>query len=406
MTNQNAASSHLLRNEPRDTAAKHIRPLISDLPTENIAELAVRAQQLGDVIPLWYGEGDLVTPEFVRDAAKQALDEGRTFYIPNMRGLPALSEALADYQSALHGVPIAVERSTVTPGGMQALLLALELIVDLGQNVVYVEPQWPNIHNLIHLSGGEPRPVPLAVVNGDWKLDLDRIKAACDARTRAIVFSTPANPTGWVASREDLEALLAFGRERGIWIISDEVYGRLYFEGRVAPSILQIADPEDLVLSINSFSKAWAMTGWRVGWLTHPASVAPELAAMTQYMNSGSSGILQAGALAALTQGEDLVEQMRERCRNGIDLAYETLSGLADVQLPAKPKGGMYTFFSLASEPDSGAACRRILDTTRVGLAPGYLFGDSSRSHLRMCICRNPIQLQAALNRMADALRG
>ena len=143
MTNQNAASSHLLRNEPRDTAAKHIRPLISDLPTENIAELAVRAQQLGDVIPLWYGEGDLVTPEFVRDAAKQALDEGRTFYIPNMRGLPALSEALADYQSALHGVPIAIERSTVTPGGMQALLLAFELIVDLGQNVVYVDPQWP-----------------------------------------------------------------------------------------------------------------------------------------------------------------------------------------------------------------------------------------------------------------------
>jgi aspartate/methionine/tyrosine aminotransferase len=169
---------------------------------------------------------------------------------------------------------------------------------------------------------------------------------------------------------------------------------------------LQVAEPEDLVLSVNSFSKAWAMTGWRVGWLTHPASVAPEMAAMTQYMNSGTAGTLQAGALAALTQGEHLVAQMRERCRDGVDLAYETLSQLPDVRLPAKPKGGMYAFFSLASEPDSGAACRRILDASRVGLAPGYLFGETSRSHLRMCICRDPVQLRSALDRMAHALAG
>jgi aspartate aminotransferase len=216
MTQQRATTSQILRNEPQHAAANHIRPLIRDLPTENIAELAVRAQQLGDVIPLWYGEGDLVTPEFVREAAKQALDEGRTFYIPNMRGMPALSEALSAYQSALHGVPIGIERSTVTPGGMQALLLAFELIVDLGQNVVYVEPQWPNIRNLIHFGGAEPRPVPLQLIEGEWTLDMEAIRAACDARTRAVVLSTPSNPTGWVATRQDLEALLAFGRERGI----------------------------------------------------------------------------------------------------------------------------------------------------------------------------------------------
>jgi aspartate/methionine/tyrosine aminotransferase len=398
------AGEHLLRNEPQPPAVKRMRPQVQDLRTENIAELAVRAQELGGVIPLWYGEGDLVTPAFVRDAAKQALDDGRTFYIPNMRGDPDLAAALAAYQSALHGVPLAVERSTVTPGGMQALLLALELIVDLGQNVVYLEPQWPNIHNLIHLCGGEPRPVALDFVDGDWKLDLDRVKAACDARTRAIIFSSPANPTGWVASHEDLRALLAFGRERGIWIIADEVYARLYFDGPAAPSILQVAEPEDLVMTINSFSKAWAMTGWRVGWLTHPASVAPEVGAMTQYMNSGTAGILQAGALAALTRGEDLVATMRERCRNGIDIAYEALSGLPDVRLPAKPRGGMYAFFSLASEPDSGAACRRILDQARVGLAPGYLFGEASKGHLRMCICRDPDQLRAGLSRMVETL--
>jgi len=347
-----------------------------------------------------------VTPAFVRDAAKRALDEGWTFYVPNMRGLPALTKALSEYQSDLQGVAIAPDRSTVAPGGMQALLLAFELILDLGQNVVYLEPQWPNIRNLIHLCGGEPRPVPLAFVNNDWALDLDRIKRACDARTRAIVFSTPANPTGWVASREDLAALLELGRERGIWIISDEVYARLYFDGPLAPSMLQIAEPDDLVLSVNSFSKAWAMTGWRVGWLTHPPSVAPELAAMTQYMNSGTAAVLQAGALAALTQGEGLVEEMRERCRHGVDLAYEALSRLPDLTLPAKPRGGMYAFFQIASESDSGAACRRILEKARVGLAPGYLFGEASASHLRMCICRDPAQLEAALARLCDALVG
>jgi aspartate aminotransferase len=403
---QSRQTPHLLRNEPRQPAVTHVRPLVQDLPTENIAELAVRAQQLNGVIPLWYGEGDLVTPDFIRNAAKSALDEGMTFYIPNMRGAPALSEALSEYQTRLHGVPIGIERSTVTPGGMQALLLALSLVVDLGQNVVYVEPQWPNIHNLIHLSGGEPRPVPLKLVDGEWTLDMEAVAAACDARTRAIVFSTPANPTGWVASREDFEALLAFGRERGIWIISDEVYNRLYFDGPSAPSILEIADPEDLVLTINSFSKAWAMTGWRVGWLTHPASVAPEVAAMTQYMNSGTAGFAQAGATAAIRHGESLAMQMRDRCRNGIDLAYDRLSKIKSIVLPGKPKGGMYVFFSLAGEPDSRVACRNILESARVGLAPGFLFGESSRSFLRMCICRDPEQLETALTRMEEAFAG
>jgi aspartate aminotransferase len=399
-------STARLRNWPESRAVDGVRPLIQDLPTENIAALAVRAREIGDVIPLWYGEGDLVTPSFIREAAKAALDAGRTFYEPNMRGAPGLTEALALYQSRLHGREIARERSTVTPGGMQALALAFQLVLEPGHNVVYLEPQWPNIANLIHLSGGEGRPVPLAFRGGDWRLDLEAVARACDARTRAIVFSTPANPTGWTASREDLAALLAFGRERGIWIVSDEVYNRLYWAGPSAPSILEIAEPEDRVLSINSFSKAWAMTGWRIGWLTHPASVAPHLAAMTQYVNSGVSPFVQAGAEAAIREGEGLVETMRERCRRGVDLAYAALDRLPDVRLPAKPRGGMYVFFALENEPDSTAACRRVLEAAHVGLAPGALFGASARPYLRMCVARDPDQLQQALDRLVEALGG
>ena len=246
--------------------------------------------------------------------------------------------------------------------------------------------------------------MPMAVVEGDFALDLERVKKACDARTRAIIFSSPSNPSGWVASEENLRDLLAFGRERGIWIIADEVYNRLYFKGRAAPSILSIAEPEDLVMTINSFSKAWAMTGWRVGWVTHPPSVAPALSAMTQYMNSGTAGILQAAATVALTEGESLAETMRERCRAGIDMAYAALATIPAIRLPPKPRGGMYVFFTIADQPDSRAACMNILEKARVGLAPGALFGRSASGHLRMCICRDPVQLQDALARMVKAL--
>jgi len=378
-----------------------IRAQIRDLHTENIANLALRARELGDVIALWYGEGDMVTPEFIRDATKAALDEGLTFYIPNMRGYGPLIEALSDYQTRLHGRPIPVSRTTVTPSGMQALYMALELLVDVGTNVVYVAPQWPNIHNAIHLIGGEPRPFALDF-DGDWKLDLDRLFATCDARTRAIFLSTPSNPTGWTATREEMAALLEFSRRTGVWIISDEVYARLYFEGNVAPSILQVAEDGDRVLAVNSFSKAWAMTGWRVGWLTHPSGVADQLGAMTQYVNSGTAGVMQAAANAAIRQGEPLVEEIRQRIRTGLDIAYQKLPQVPGIILPKKPRGGMYAFFALEGEEDARQACARILEKSRVGLAPGYLFGSSAKAFLRMCVCRDAGQIATALDRMLD----
>jgi aspartate aminotransferase len=378
-----------------------IRAQIRDLHTENIASLAERAHELGDVIALWYGEGDVVTPAFIRDAAKTALDEGLTFYIPNMRGYGPLNEALSDYQSRLHDQHFPISRTTVTPGGMQALYMALELLVDAGTNVVYVAPQWPNIHNAIHLIGGEPRPFALDF-DGDWRLDLDRLFSTCDARTRAIFLSTPSNPTGWTASRDEMIALLDFSRRSGIWIIADEVYGRLYFDGEVAPSILQVADDGDRVLSVNSFSKAWAMTGWRIGWLTHPSGIADQLGAMTQYINSGTAGPIQAGATAAIRHGEPLVKDIRQRIKTGLDLAYENLPQVPGIVLPRKPRGGMYAFFAFQGEDDARHTCAKILEKARVGLAPGYPFGSSANAFLRMCVCRDAVQIATAMERMLD----
>jgi aspartate aminotransferase len=381
-----------------------IRAQMRDLHTETIANLAMRAREIGDVIALWYGEGDMVTPAFIRDAAKQAFDDGLTFYIPNMRGHEPLIEALSEYQSRLHGQHIPISRTTVTPSGMQALYFALELLVDVGTNVVYVAPQWPNIHNAIHLIGGEPRPFHLDF-DGDWRLDLEKLFAMCNARTRAIFLSTPSNPTGWTASREEMLALLEFSRRTGIWIISDEVYARLYFDGEVAPSILQVAEDGDRVLAVNSFSKAWAMTGFRLGWLTHPSGVADQLGAMTQYINSGSAGPIQAGANAAIRQGEPLVHEIRERIRTGLDLAYGKLAQLPGIILPNKPRGGMYAFFAFEGQDDSRKVCADILEKAHVGLAPGYLFGSSANAFLRMCVCRDAGQIETALDRMVETMK-
>jgi len=217
------------------------------------------------------------------------------------------------------------------------------------------------------------------------------------------VLSTPSNPTGWTASREEFAALLAFSRRTGIWIVSDEVYGRLYFEGEAAPSILEGAEDDDRVLVVNSFSKAWAMTGWRVGWLNHPSGLAAEVAALTQYMNSGTAGFVQAGALEALQNGEPVVQAIKAKLARGMDLSYERLSACPAFLLPEKPRGGMYTFFGLKGEEDSRAACFRVLEAARVGLAPGYMFGDSARRFLRMCVLRDRKTLEDALDRLVEA---
>ena len=395
-------------NAPPPAPSSRLRPQIQDLVVDNIADLAVRARAMTDVIPLWYGEGDLVTPDFIRDACKRAFDEGQTFYVPDMHGTAPMRAALSAYQTRLHGRTIEPDRTTLTPGGMQSVLLAMELVADPGTNVVLLEPQWPNIARVVHLVGAEARPVAMVPGPEGWALDLDAVAARCDARTRAVVLSTPSNPSGWTATMAELRGLLDFARARGIWLITDEVYARLYYGaengGRVAPSLLQIAQAEDLVMCINSFSKAWAMTGIRVGWLNHPASIAPRVAAMTQYMTSGVAAVLQAGATAALEQGEPFVRMMRDRCRAGLDLAYERLGAIPSLELLPKPVGGMYVFFRMRGEPDSRAACLRVLETARVGLAPGYMFGASGGAFMRMCVARDLGQLNAALDRMTAAL--
>jgi aspartate aminotransferase len=240
-----------------------------------------------DVLAFWFGESDLPTPEFIRDAGMKALAEGRTFYTQNL-GLPALREAIAGYVNGLHRTTLGAESVAVTSSGVSALMIAMQAILDPGDRTVVVTPVWPNLVQIPRVLGAEVETFGLEPKNGVWSLDLDRLIARLTPQTRLLLFNSPNNPTGWRIEAEQQKALLEHCRRLGIWIIADDVYERLAFDapGRAAPSMLQIAGPDDRVVSVNSFSKAWSMTGWRLGWLTAPDALMRQAPKLVEYNTS------------------------------------------------------------------------------------------------------------------------
>lgn len=287
---------------------------------------------------------------------------------------------------------------------MNAVMLALHAVAAPGDNIVIIDPLWPNHAGMARLIGVEARHVRMDPTPAGWTLNMDMIRAAVTARTRAIVFASPANPTGAVISLTDLRALLDLGRERGLWIIGDEVYNRLVYDGRPAPSLHDLIEPEDRALVVQSFSKAWAMTGWRLGWLAHPPSLGPHLAMMTQFTTSGVPTFVQYAGVAALQQGEPFVGRMRDYCATGSAIVHDTLDSLNSVRTGPRPVAGMYAYFEIEGLADSKAAALEILRKAKVGLAPGAFFGPGSETYLRLCVARDPKILRRAMDRLAEGL--
>ena len=387
-----------------DNPKPRIRPVLNHLQPQGISDISEYGAQFDDVIPMWFGESDLVTPEAPRRALIRSLEAGKTFY-QAQNGHPALRDKIAEYDSRLHDRPIAADRITVTASGMTALHVALQTIVDAGENVVLVTPIWPNAPAAVQVMGAEPRRVSLvSQPDGRWQLDLDRLFDACDEKTRAIFVNSPNNPTGWMCSRAEQQAILDFARRRGIWIIADEVYHRITYDRETAPSFLDLAEPEDPVLALNSFSKSWAMTGWRLGWLTAPPSIYETLGLMVQYTNSNSPEFIQDAGIAAIDQCEDFVETFRDYCAAGRAIVGEVLGSANRIRI-AEPEAAFYAFFEVEGEPDSMALAKRLVREARVGVAPGMSFGEESDSWLRLCFAQEPELLRTGLQRMADALR-
>ena len=386
-----------------------IRPDILALEPSGLARIFELGRGVDGLIPLWLGETDLVTPKFIRDAAIAALEDGKTFYI-NARGLPQLRQAIADLHSRTTGVPVDVARVTVPGAAMLAVVSALQCVANTGDNIVIPAPIWPNIFNAARVMGVEPRLVRLEEdwAQGKWRLDLDKLFAACDARTKALFIASPGNPTGWTLTREEQKAILDFARRRGIAIIADEVYGTLVYDGTPhAPSFLGVADPEDALFVIAGFSKPFAMTGWRMGWLLHPASLENAFEVSAQTNNTGTPNFLQYGALAALSpQGDAFRAELLARCSKGRDVVDQFLKSQNRIRW-LKPDGAFYGFLQVEGLRDSFALAEKLALQHRVGVAPGYAFGSDARdeAYIRICFGRDADSLAEGLRRIESGLR-
>jgi len=389
---------------PPGLGASLSRAVAHDLEETGISEVAMTVFGDPDVVPLWFGEGDLVTPDFVREAAAEGLRAGQTFYTWQ-RGLPDLRAALSAYTERLYGIKCGPERISVTTGGMQAILLSCQLLLDPGDNIVIVSPIWPNITSATRLVRGEPKYVALdRGKDGSWSLDVQKVFDAVDSRTRAIFVNSPGNPTGWTMTSDQQRALLDFAKKRGLWIMADEVYARLIYTRPVAPSFLELAGPDDPLLVLNSFSKPWAMTGWRIGWLTHPASLGDQMAKLVQINTSGIPAFLQRGAIAAVEKGEDFIAQMVDRCRAGRELVFQRLSANPRITI-ARPEAAFYNFFSVDGVTDTMAFCKKLAKDYKVGLAPGEAFAAGGPGNIRLCFASGAERLSKGLDRIEAAIK-
>lgn len=354
-----------------------------------------------DVIPLWFGEPDVVTPDFIREAAKQGLDAGRTFYNSNF-GIDELRAAITTYQAGL-GRKARFDGVCVTASGVNAIMLACQALLDPGDRVVLPEPFWPNLGGIPRVLGAKVATVKLRLQDAAWTIDLEELLAALTPGTRMVMLNAPANPTGWMLSRADQEVLLAHCRRLGIWILADDVYERVVFDGRASPTFLDIAEADDRLVSINSFSKSWAMTGWRLGWINAPATLMTALGKISEFNTSCTPPFVQLAGIAALQQGEPFIAGTMSRYRAMRDLACARLGAIPGVSIPV-PGGAMYSFFAVEGCTDSLALARSLLHGAHVGLAPGRAFGEAGEGCMRLCFAVAEDRLEAACERIAHHL--
>lgn len=382
------------------------RDAIRNLRGSRIREVANAGFGVPDVLPFWFGESDQTTPAFVRSAASAALESGATFYTPNL-GIAPLRAVLADYVARLHGAT-SFDEVVVTSAGVNALMLAAQLVVGAGDRAVAVTPLWPNIVEMPKILGADVTTVSLDFGPRGWTLDVDRLLAALTPCTRLLIVNSPNNPTGWVMPRHAQRAVLDHCRRLGIWILADEVYERLYFapdgaEHAVAPSFLDIADRDERVICVNSFSKSWLMTGWRLGWMVLPQALTADLGKLIEYNTSCAPSFVQEAGIVAVREGEDFVRHLVGDLRRARDHLVDALATLPGAEVHA-PEGAMYVFFRLQQARDSLAFCKRMVREARVGLAPGSAFGDDGEGYVRWCYACRPERLNEGVRRVRAAL--
>jgi aspartate/methionine/tyrosine aminotransferase len=385
-----------------------MRSMIQSLEESKIREVANAGMGRADVLPFWFGESDEVTPEFIRQAAMDSLLAGETFYSHNL-GLPALRDGVAAYVSGLHQ-PVDAECIAITAGGVNALMLACQTLIDAGDEVVAVTPVWPNLTAQPLIMGAKLRCVSLAPdASGAWQLDLQRLLDAITPQTKMLVLNAPNNPTGWTLARESQEAILAHCRKTGTWILADEVYERLYYGGDTqnacAPSFLDISTPQDRLITVGSMSKSFLMTGWRVGWMVLPQGASAQVGKLIEFNTSCSPVFIQKAAALALQRTAEVTPRVVSHLHQCRDKLVALLQATPGVKVGAAP-GGMYAFFKLEGFEDSLSTAKRLVQEAGLGLAPGNAFAPEAQGWLRWCFAsRDTARLSLGVLRLQQWLQ-
>ncbi|MFD1197969.1 pyridoxal phosphate-dependent aminotransferase [Brucella gallinifaecis] len=377
---------------------------INTIQLNQICDIADLAREDPDVIKLWIGEGDLPTPAFIREAAINALENGQTRYTYAL-GVPALREALSRYHKRHWNIDVSSSRFSATAGGVQAIMQAFQAVLSPGDEVIVPVPAWPNLIEIVGILGGKVVPVPYRTKEqGGFSLDLDDLFAAVTPRTKVIAINSPSNPTGWIMPREQMIAVRDFARERGLWIVSDEVYAHFTYDGSLAPSFLELTEPTDRLLITNTFSKNWCMTGWRIGWVIYPEGMSTIFDNLSQYNTTSVSTFSQYAAVAALDQGDSFIKELVARSAKGREIICSTLDKLPNVRV-FWPEGTFYFFFSVHGMNNGYDMAKRILREASVGVAPGSAFGPGGEAFLRVCFAVDPALIAEGADRLEAFLK-
>jgi aspartate/methionine/tyrosine aminotransferase len=384
-------------------------PSAKRVPVSRIRALADVAFGMEDVLSLQFGESTLPTPPYVMEAVSRAAQEGWTYYSPN-QGLPSLRLAIANLIARLHAVEIDPAEIQVTSGGVQALNLAIKCVIDPGDEALVLSPNWPNGSAMIEMFGARAVEVPMARAGQRFTPDVDAMQDALSPRTRLLLYASPSNPLGWTATVAEQRVLLDFARQHGLWLLTDEVYERIYYGGRgeagagsgqLAPSILKLCSREDAVIVVNSFSKTYCMTGWRLGWMVSRGDFVRKAAQLNEFIVSHAPTMIQRGGEAAIAHGEDDIAAMVEEFQERRDFCARMLQMVPGVNLP-EPEGAFYLFPQLEAVDDSYQFALDLLRTKRVAVAPGSAFGNGGEGSIRICYAPDMDVLKPAMERICQ----
>ncbi len=367
--------------------------------TLSLVELAAKFKEKGyNIISLAVGEPDFTTPPNIIEAACKAMKEGKTHYTPPS-GIKELREAIAEKYRTENGVNVEANNVIVTPAKL-AIFNTLSAFVDPGDEVLIPDPGWVSYREMVRFARGKPVSVKLDEEK-DWRLDINDLVSKVDYKTKVLIINSPSNPTGAVLTRDDLKAIRDIVLDFDLILISDEIYEKIIFEGEhVSPGVF-----EDLLMNtviVNGFSKGWAMTGWRIGYLIAPNRYIPELEKVQQHTISCAPSMAQYAALEAL-KTRSYVDEMVKEFKRRRDYVYERLSKMPGIEVK-KPKATFYIFPRYDFDIPSKNLAENLMIKEKVAITPGFAFGNYGEGHLRISFATSMENLKAGLDKLESYL--